>query len=364
MLFVHPYVIYPATLRFAPKRRLEVASTSHTDGTGFALFFCAYNEAKVMPEKLDNLRALRARYPGLAIYAYDDSSSDGTLELLQSDPGLVTVVRGGGRTGKAHGMKRMVALCREPFLVFTDANVMLDIECIAELERHYADQAVGGVCGTLCYVASDSATVIEMTGGLYWRLEEKTKGLESATGNVMGADGSIFSVRRELYPDFPDTVQDDFTVSMSVVFSGKRLVKGSTVLAYERLVTEAADEKRRKVRIAARAYHTNRVLRPGLVRMSPFDKYKYVSHKLLRWWGAVPLAFGAIAAIVFCVSIGLAGAGILAVSVAAVLIARATSIKLFTLAADLVTAVISTFRGVLKARRGETFAVWTPPVSR
>ena len=41
----------------------------------------------------------------------------------------------------------------------------------------------------------------------------------------MGADGSIFAVRRELYPDFPDTVQDDFTVSMSAVFAGRRLVR-------------------------------------------------------------------------------------------------------------------------------------------
>lgn len=362
--FLYPYVIYPLTLRFFPKKTVDALLDVDTDGRDFALFFCAYNEAKVISEKLENLRRLRVRYPGLAIFAYDDASTDGTREALESEPDLVTVVRGDGRTGKAAGMKRLVSATNAKFLIFTDANVTLDLACIAEFERHYKDVSVGGICGSLRYIASDEATATEATGGLYWRLEERTKTLESATGNVMGADGSIFSVRRELYPDFIDTVQDDFTVSMSVIFSGYRLIKAHSAIAYERLVSRPTDERRRKVRIAARAYHTHENLRGGLGKMAPIDKYKYVSHKVLRWWGAVPLMLGALAAGVLGASFGFAGLGIVAAVTATGVVSWLASVRICLVAADLVSAVLATFVGVMKARQGQTFAVWTPPASR
>jgi hypothetical protein len=38
--------------------------------------------------------------------------------------------------------------------------------------------------------------------------------------------------------------------------------------------------------------------------------------------------------------------------------------KITAIAVDLLVAVTATFRGVLRALRGETFQVWTPPASR
>lgn len=362
-VFIYPYVLYPLSLRPLPSRPVAYGDPE-SDGTDFALFFCAYNEAKVMPEKLENLRELKARYPKLQIFGYDDASSDGTLQMMQAEPDLLTAVVGAGRTGKAHGMKRMVAGSDARFLVFTDANVILDIESIAQFARYYADERVGGVCGTLRYQTSKEATATEATGGLYWKLEEWSKGVESRSGNVMGADGSIFSVRHELYPDFPDTVQDDFTVSMSVVFAGRRLVKAPHVIAYERLVSDKADEAQRKMRIAARAYHTHQTLRLLIGRMSAVDKYKYSAHKLLRWMGAIPGAIGAAAAVVCLVSLGEPGLIVLAVLGAVCVLGRMVAPLLTGFVWDLLVAVVATFRGVLRARRGETVAVWTPPATR
>ena len=105
----------------------------------------------------------------------------------------------------------------------------------------------------------------------YWlglpKIDDNLQHLESRTGNVMGASGGLFSVRRELYPEFPDTVQDDFTVSMSVVFRGKRLIKARDVIAFERTVSRRDEELRRKVRIGARAFHTHRFLWPQIAQL-------------------------------------------------------------------------------------------------
>ncbi|MGC4252798.1 MAG: glycosyltransferase family 2 protein, partial [Sphingobium sp.] len=176
---------------------------------------------------------------------------------------------------------------------------------------------------------------------------------------------SIFSIRRSLYPDFPDSVLDDLTVSMAVVFAGKRLVKAKDVIARERLVAARGDEYRRKVRIAARAWHTHRHLRPQLRRMRALDRFKYASRKIVRWFGGLFILTGAVAAaaLAWRISPWLFGAGILG---AALLTAIATRVKTGPVAAlaDILIAYAATLQGVAKAMRGRTVTVWNPAKSR
>jgi cellulose synthase/poly-beta-1,6-N-acetylglucosamine synthase-like glycosyltransferase len=261
-------------------------------------------------------------------------------------------------------MKLLAARAQGEFLVFTDANVLLDEAAIDNLLAWYADPQVGGVCGTLKYLGEgDSATA--SVGGLYWRLEERIKSEESRSGNVMGADGSIFSLRRALYPAFPDTVLDDLTVSMAAVFSGHRLIKVEDVVAYERLVAARSEEFRRKIRIAARAYHTHRHLAPQLARMAPVDKFKYLSHKFLRWFGGAFLGLGALSFIALAATLspGLGALAAALVLAGAVLGTRVKRGKLGALA-EIVLALIATQIGVLRAMRGQVVVTWSPAKSR
>lgn len=357
---VYPYLIYPALLRLLPVRPIELADTL----VRFSLLFCAYNEANSLPGKLENLRELKARHPDLQILAFDDGSSDGTYEMLAADPGLLTTVRGVGRSGKASGMKRLAKLATGDVLVFTDANVILDLSALERLRPYYGDPDVGGVCGSLVY-EQDHASATSTVGALYWRLEEATKALESRTGSVMGGDGSIFSIRRSLYPDFPDSVLDDLTVSMSPVFAGMRLVRADDVIAFERSVTQRGEEFARKVRIAARAYHTNHVLLPQLRRMSLINRFKYASRKLVRWFGAIPLAVGAIAALVAAASLSrVAFAALLGLIFVVGLLAVRARRGPLAAGAEILFAIGATAIGVFKAIQGQTMVVWTPPKSR
>src|SRR3546814_4106513 len=58
----------------------------------------------------------------------------------------------------------------------------------------------------------------------------------------------------------------------------------------------SGDEFRRKVRIACQAFNCHRLLRPRLRKLPPLDRFKYVSHKVLRWFGIYFLAAGILAA--------------------------------------------------------------------
>jgi len=356
-----PFLVYPLILRMLPTRPEQPGQGQEPSAS---LLFCAYNEATAMPEKLANLAMLKQRYPALEILAFDDGSSDDTAALIAASGDLVTLIRGPGRSGKAHGMKQLAARARGDVLIFTDANVLLDMDAIGNLLARYADPAIGGVLGSLHYMGEgESATA--SVGSLYWRIEERLKDEESRTGNVLGADGSIFSIRRSLYPEFPDSVLDDLTVSMAVVFAGKRLVKAKDVIARERLVAARGDEYRRKVRIAARAWHTHAYLRPQLRRMSGMDRFKYASRKIVRWFGGLFILTGAIAAFVLALRISpwLAIAGS---AVGMALLALGVRSKSGPVAAvvDILIAYAATLQGVFKAMSGRTVTVWNPAKSR
>ena len=356
-----PFLFYPLVLRALPTQpERPVAGPTPSA----SLLFCAYNEADAMPEKLANLAMLKRQHPSLELLAFDDGSSDGTGDLIAAQGDLVTLIRGPGRSGKAHGMKQLAARAQGDVLIFTDANVLLDGDAVERLLARYADPAVGGVLGSLHYVGQgESATA--SVGSLYWRIEERLKDEESRTGNVLGADGSIFSIRRSLYPDFPDSVLDDLTVSMAVVFAGKRLVKAKDVIARERLVTARKDEYRRKVRIAARAWHTHSHLGPQLRRMAAIDRFKYASRKIVRWFGGLFILTGAVATGALALSISpmlyLIGALVVALVIWRGIRARSGP---FAALVDVLIAYAATLQGVAKAMTGRTVTIRNPAKSR
>jgi Glycosyltransferases, probably involved in cell wall biogenesis len=273
-------------------------------------------------------------------------------------------VTGAGRTGKAAGMKQLARRATGDILVFTDANVILADDAIERLLPYYADTEVGGVCGTLRYIV-DAESSTSRVGAEYWARDERLRSLESATGNVVGADGSIFSIRKALYPDFPDTVLDDFTVSMSAIFAGKRLIKAPDVVAFEKSVAVRRDELRRKVRIGARAYHTHRYLRPQVRRMAGVDRVKYYSRKVARWFGGFFLSIGIVFAILALAMLSpLAAAVVTLAGAAAFAIATRTRMGALARLGEIVMAVFATSYGIYLGMRGRTFVTWAPAASR
>ncbi|MFT3965953.1 MAG: glycosyltransferase [Sphingobium sp.] len=363
ILLLWPFLFYPMILKLLPEQPVVRAHAADTLPSA-SLLFCAYDEAAALPAKIANLRVLKARHPDLEILAYDDGSADATAALLDAAADVLTVVHGPGRAGKARGMKTLAHRAHGDILIFTDANVTLEPDAVERLLGYYVDWKVGGVLGSLRYDgegASSSARV----GGLYWRIEEALKDRESRTGNVMGADGSIFSVRRNLYPDFPDNVLDDLTVSMAVVFAGQRLVKARDVIARETMVASREDEMRRKIRIAARAWHTHVHLRPRLRRMTGIDHFKYNSRKIVRWFGAAWITAGGLAALsivarwswLAAAGLVLIGGGLLAIGFGA----RKGPLAAVT---DIILAYVATLRGIILAARGRDFTLWAPAKSR
>lgn len=363
LLFLQPYVFYPMSLLLLPRKPIKQDPAKSAPSA--TLVFCAYNEAASVPAKLENLRAIRAVAPDLKFACYVDLSTDNTLELLREHPDLIEVTAAEERTGKAAGMGRLAAAAKTEVMIFTDANVMVEPDSIPRMLGYFQDPEVGCVCGTLIYTnPGESATA--GTNSAYWRLEELIKKREARTGSTMGADGSIFASRLAYYPEVPTHLLDDFIVSMSVLFAGLRIISVQDVIAYERSAVASEDEFRRKRRIACRAYSSHRYLSPQLARMSLMNRYKYVSHRFLRWYGAATGSLCILFSLVFIAQAwnGLAALALCLLAAAIFWLSSKTRAPGLSHAYETVRAIYAAGLGVYDAWRGRTYQRWQPIQTR
>lgn len=366
LLAQHPFLTYPLSLRLLRRFRSEKLITgAPAEGAGrFAICVCAYNEAAVIEKKVHNLLAMRRCLGDLEILIYVDGATDGTAEILRRFGDQITVVNAVERAGKTVGMNTLVSLAKAPFIIFSDANVMVDPATITNLSRYFLDPRVGCVCGHLTYVNASVSTTARV-GSLYWALEERIKQLESETGSAIGADGSLFAIRRELFRQIPPDIIDDMFTSLSILCDGWRVVTAPDVRAYEEQAVRSAEEFHRKVRIACQAFNIHRLLWPRLRRLDPLSLYKYVSHKLLRWLVAYNLFF----AVLFFLAGLLGSVGvtktIALLALVALLVAALWQVRprLVRAGFEFLSAITATAAGVAKSFQGERFQTWTPPAS-
>jgi cellulose synthase/poly-beta-1,6-N-acetylglucosamine synthase-like glycosyltransferase len=360
LLVLHPYVTYPLSLMVARRLWPNPLNPGQPEPTRFAIVCCVYNERNVIDQKIENMRAVRDALGDCHLLIHSDASSDGTNEVLQSVAGEFTLSLAEGRSGKSAGMNRLLSMTDADVVIYTDANVMIDPGSVTSLPRYFADPEVGCVTGHLIYEnAGESQTA--RVGALYWKHEEWVKQLESDTGSVMGADGSLFAIRRKLHRPTPADIIDDFFTSMSILCSGHRLVRGADFVAHERAASVRQDEFRRKVRIACRAFNCHRLLWPEIAKLDGLSVYKYLSHKYLRWLAGYFLVVGALAsaAIVLAAFGALAFVAYLLVLAVAAFVADRFDLPVVTSLWEIMVAMWATAIGVYKSLRGERFQTWT-----
>ncbi len=333
----------------------------------FAVCVCAYNEEAVIEEKVHNLLALRQSTDlPVEILVYVDAATDRTAEILQPYSDRLHLVIAAERRGKSAGMNRLVSLSTADVLVFTDANVMMEPMALMRLKPYFSDPTVGCVCGHLVYTnAAETATAA--VGAAYWRSEEELKQLDSDTGGVIGADGSIFAIRRSLHRPVPDDIIDDFYLSLSILCDGHKVIRADDVRATETSAAESSDEFRRKVRIACQAFNVHRLMRHRLRCLHWTLRYKYVSHKLLRWLSPLTASAGT-------AFFALAMAAWLGWPVGLLVLVLATTGVDFLVTGpvpaplqrprEIALALAGTAVGVVRSLQGKRFQTWRPPQSR
>ena len=253
-----------------------------------SLIIAAYNEEAVIRDKI--LNSLGQTYPGdlVEIIVASDGSTDATPLIVNAfaDRGVVSL-HTPARDGKAAAVQRAVEQARGEILVFSDANSMYTPDAIEQLVLSFADPEVGCVAGEKQIRGHDDAGAAR-EAGLYWRYESYLKRMDSRVNSVVGAAGEIFAVRRSLFqPAEPDSIIEDFIISMRLAEAGHRVVYEPSAVSIEEPPASISDEFERRARISAGGFQSMVRLRALLTSPRRLLVFQYVSHRMLRW-GVVP----------------------------------------------------------------------------
>lgn len=292
-LVAYSYVFYPLLLpvvaaatqvlrdiRFVSGKR-ERRREASTDLPVVAVVISAYNEERHIAARVRNLLELDYPLDRLRILVGSDGGSDRTGEILSAlrHDSLEAHVFGQNR-GKANVLNDLVARTDAPILAFSDANTFFDRDALRRLVAHFDDPRVGGVSGELRLNRSGG----DNQDSAYWRVEQFLKFFEARIGGLLGANGAIYAIRRELWrPLAPDTICDDFCVAMNVSAAGRRLVYEPAAFAEEDTPDSIGEEFRRRVRIGIGNFQALFRHPEYLLRTSWGTRFAYVSHKVLRW---------------------------------------------------------------------------------
>lgn len=263
------------------KRALEEVAESQLPT--LTLIIAAYNEESIINEKIANTLSLDYPAGKITYLIITDGSSDATPDKVALYPEIV-LMHSPERKGKINAIHRAMEQVTSEVVVFTDANTFLNREALINIAKHYADAKVGAVSGEKRVQITNvsDATAGE---GFYWKYESKLKEWDSELHSVVGAAGELFSIKTELYvPVKPDTILDDFMLSMLIAQNGYRIVYEPLAYATEGGSADVSEELKRKVRIAAGGIQSIlRLKKMFNLFLNPVLSFQYISHRVLRW---------------------------------------------------------------------------------
>lgn len=229
-----------------------------------SLIIPAHNEGGTIGAKIEN--SLNLDYPKdrLEIIVISDGSSDNTPKICGEYPIELIILR--ERQGKINAMNKGVQRASGEIIVFSDANSMLEKNSLKALIMAFFDKECGLACGDLKLHTNKYSS---MTRGemIYWNFERKMREKEAALGALSGVVGSLYAIRKSLYPYPPtDTILDDLHLALHTHFQGYKNRWMPMAKVHEETAKSSTDEFARKIRLSAGGFQIIHRWLPQIIR--------------------------------------------------------------------------------------------------
>lgn len=282
----HTYLFFPLTLPLLA----ELLGTRRTQNSleklpRVSILISAFNEASIIEEKIRNCLALDYPEELLEILIGDDGSKDETASIVKRYAPRVTLVHTPVNQGKAAMLNRLFETAQGEILLFCDANTMFFPNVILKIVQPFAHARIGCVCGHLI-LNDQSGSALGEGETTYWDLESEIKKFEGSLAIVIGGNGALYAIRRELFTKLPvkRSIMDDFYVTTKVLHKGYLSTYLSSAVGTEQTSKSGMGEFRRKVRIGRANFNYLPHYLLMLFPLRPLVAYLFLSHKLLRWF--------------------------------------------------------------------------------
>lgn len=285
LIFLYNYVIYPVVIILCSKlKNNDVILEDGMDFPTISFIIAAYNEEKVIREKIINTLSLDYPKDLFQIIIVSDGSDDNTANIVSEykESGIIGLHEN-IRNGKSAALNRGVEISTGEIIVFSDANNDFAQDAVTKLVKHFANLKVGAVTGAK-HIYENTQRQSAAGDGLYWKYESKIKEAESILGSITGAEGEILAVRSSLYePIDKNIINDDAAITFSLVKSGYRVIYEKEAKAFEQASYDLLDDFNVKVRMTAGGFQTLSLQRNFLFPPRNLFAFSFLSHKLLRW---------------------------------------------------------------------------------
>ena len=280
------FLIVKVKRLFKPKALLSTANCqlSTVFEPEVTLIVAAYNEADSIERKLKN--SLELDYPAgkLRWIFITDGSTDATADIVRRYTGVL-LLHQTERKGKVAAINRAMKYVETPYVIFSDANTLINQSAIREILKHYADPLVAAVAGEKKIISDLRNNAVASGESIYWKYESLLKKLDSELNSVVGAAGELFSVKTSHFHEVAeDTIIEDFVQSLKICMDGFLVRYEPKAFATESASVSIREEQKRKVRIAAGAFQAMIILKKLFnVYRYPLLSFQFISNRILRW---------------------------------------------------------------------------------
>lgn len=291
-LLIYPYLIYPIILNiinlFFNEKQIEY---NLSDVSNVSIIISAFNEENIIEKKLNNILDIKYPNDNIQVLVGCDGCTDNTVNkinefIVSNKLQNVFLYNFKERRGKISVINDLVKLSSNDILILSDANSMMNTNSLIEITKHFQEYDVGIVAGAKkISIGQTSDTSNEE--GLYWKLENYLKIKESNIYSTILADGSIYAIRKDLYP-FPNSniVTDDLFISLSVLENKKKIIYNPNAFIFEDSEEDCKSEYKRKKRIASGCFQLiGRIIKNVFTKFNFLISFMFISHKVLRWFG-------------------------------------------------------------------------------
>lgn len=218
-----------------------------------------FNEEQNIVAKIKNTLELNYPKDKFKLWIINDGSNDNTAALIESYranyPNNIVVIHQ-ERSGKLGAIRNLIQHIKTEFVVFTDADTLLTPDSLIAIVNPLADEKVGIVACTRRNIVDETGNITE-TEGIYWKYEAWLKQQEAKFGCLIAVTGDLFAMRTQLFPEIPpNSLVEDFYISMSVVEKGYYCVDAPNAIVNEPPSIHINSEYRRKLRIAVGGFQS------------------------------------------------------------------------------------------------------------
>jgi len=324
LVILYAYVIYFVLLKLLSQRKqyslatpedfirmaseLEDPTYSRTteELKSLTLIIPAYNEERVIRDKMENCLWLSYKRDKLEFLIASDGSTDRTNDIVREytakDP-AIKLLDYPERRGKTVVLNDTIPRARGEIIVLSDASSLLSIDSLQMLARHFYDDSIGCVSGTYKLIEVDADTHASSEGA-YWRYETAIKASQGKLYSLLGAHGALYAfLKRAFQPLPPQAINDDYLIPARIMARGYKAIYETDAVGLELARSDRAGEFKRRVRIMAGNFQQVALLKHLLSPRYRHIAFHFFSHKVLRLVAPflmalllvvnIPLAWGA-----------------------------------------------------------------------